>query len=74
MMGVIYKILPKAIALRIGPFLCHTIRSSQFGSIGGRSISDNILAAQLGIEYTRRSQQETVLLQLDFAKASSSID
>ena len=43
MMGVIYKILAKAIALRIGHFLCHTIHSCQSVSIGGRSINDNIV-------------------------------
>ena len=74
MMGIIYKIMTKAIAIRINPLLRQTVHSSQSGFIGGRSIYDNILAVQLGIEYAQRSLQETVLLQLDFAKAFDSVD
>ena len=74
MMGIIYKIMAKAIAIRISPILRQTIHSSQSGFIGGRSIYDNILTVQLGIEYARRSHQDTVILQLDFAKAFDSVD
>ena len=74
MMGIIYKIMAKAIAIRISPILTQVVHSSQSGFIGGRSIYDNILTVQLGIEYARRSYQDTVILQLDFAKAFDSVD
>ena len=74
MMGIVYKIMTKAIAIRIHPLLRQSVHSSQSGFIGGRSIYDNILAVQLGIECAQRSHQETVLLQLDFAKAFDSVD
>ena len=57
MMGVIYKLLAKAIAIRIAPILRQTVHSSQSGFIGGRSIYDNILAVQLDIEYAKRYSQ-----------------
>lgn len=74
MMGIIYKIMAKAIAIRVSPLLRNTVHSSQSGFIGGRSIYDNILAVQLGVEYARRSKQEMILLQLDFAKAFDSVN
>ena len=74
MIGIIYKILAKAIAIRLSPILRQTMHSSQSGFIGGRSIYDNIIAVQLGVEYAKRSGQDTVLLQLDFAKAFDLVD
>ena len=73
MMGILYKILAKAIAIRLNPLLRQAVHSSQSGFIGGRSIYDNILTVQLGIEYAQRTKQETVLMQLDFAKAFDSV-
>ena len=74
MMGILYKILAKAVAIRMSPLLRQTVHSSQSGFIGGRSIYDNILAVQLGVEYAKRSKQEIVLLQRNFAKAFDSVD
>ena len=61
--------MAKAIAIRIRPILRQTVHSSQSGFIGGRSIYDNILAVQVGIEYAKRSHQDAVLLQLDFERS-----
>ena len=74
MMGIIYKSMAKAIAIRMSPILRQTVHSNQLGLIGSRYFYDNILAVQLGVEYARRSKQEAVLLQLDFAKAFDSVD
>lgn len=73
MMGIIYKILAKAVALRLAPFLRKFLHASQSGFVGGRSIYDNILAVQLGIEHAQNTDQEMILLQLDYAKAFDSI-
>lgn len=52
MMGILYKILAKAIALTIAPLLRKSLHTSQSGFIRDRSIFDNILVVQLGIEYS----------------------
>ncbi|MCO5596748.1 hypothetical protein L7F22_050817 [Adiantum nelumboides] len=72
-MGIMYKIMAKAIAMRISPFLRKHIHPLQTGFIGRRSIMDNILIVQMGIEAAQKSGQETILLQLDFAKAFDTI-
>ena len=74
MMGILYKIFAKALSVRLNPFLRASVHTSQSGFVGGRSIYDNILAVQLGIEYAQRSGQDTVLLQLDFQNAFDSLD
>ena len=74
MMGILYKIMAKAVAIRLNPLLCSHVHTSQSGCIGGRSIYDNILTVQLGIEYAERSDQNIVLMQLDFNKAFDSVD
>lgn len=73
MLGILYKIMAKAIALRIGPILRKSIHTIQSGFIGGRSILDNILTVQMGIEHAQASKQELVMLQLDFAKAFDTV-
>lgn len=73
MLGILYKILAKAVALRINPYLRKYIHASQSGFIGGRSILDNILTVQLGIEYAQCSKQDLIMLQLDFAKAFDTV-
>lgn len=69
MMGLIYIVLAKSVALRIAPQLRKYIHKNQSGFIGGRSILDNILSVQLGIELAQKTHQNMVMLQLDYAKA-----
>lgn len=69
MLTVLYKIAAKAIALRIMPFLQRGVSPHQHGFIKGRSIYDNILAAMVGVDFARLSNQNCLLLQLDQDKA-----
>ena len=73
MLGILYKIMAKSIALRIGPFLRKYIHTSQSGFIGGRSILDNILTVQIGIEHAQASKKDLIMLHLDFAKAFDTV-
>ena len=68
-MIVLYKIKAKVIATRLSPILGKVVTLHQHGFIKGRSIYDNILAAMVGIDYAKLSNQECVLLQLDLDKA-----
>ncbi|MCO5581369.1 hypothetical protein L7F22_035251 [Adiantum nelumboides] len=68
-MGIIYKILAKAVAMRLSPLLRNFIHKAQSSFISGRSIFHNILLVQLGIEHAQRSSQDIVMLQVDYEKA-----
>ena len=68
MMLVIYKIVAKAMANKLSPVLNSIITPHQHGFIKGRSIYDNILAAMIGIDYAKLTNQECILLHLDLEK------
>ncbi|MCO5573527.1 hypothetical protein L7F22_027298 [Adiantum nelumboides] len=71
MMGILYKLLAKTIAIRITPELRK--HSAQTGFISGRSIFNNILTVQLGIEHAVNSKQDMVMFQIDFEKAFDTV-
>lgn len=73
MMGVLYKLLAKSVALKISPHLRKHIHKNQAGFIGGRSILENILSVKLGIELAQKTQQNMVMLQIDYAKAFDTV-
>ena len=68
-MPVIYKIIAKAIALRLAPLLDKIITPHQHGFIKGKFIFDNILAAMIGMKYASFSKKKFIALQLDLDKA-----
>ena len=72
--NVIWKILTKLIAERLGRALPRIIHQGQSASVKGRHITDNILTASLALEYARETRTETVFLKLDFKKAFDRID
>ncbi|MCO5579926.1 hypothetical protein L7F22_033793 [Adiantum nelumboides] len=73
MMGILYKILAKTIAIRITPELRKCIHPAQTGFIAGRSILDNILTVQIGIEHALVTNQDMVMFQIDFLKAFDTV-
>ena len=73
MMGILYKILAKAIAIRLSPLLRKHVHSSQSGFIGGVYFW-YILIVQVGMEYAEKSNQNMALMQLDFNKAFHSLN
>ncbi|MCO5574026.1 hypothetical protein L7F22_027804 [Adiantum nelumboides] len=73
MMGILYRILAKTIAIRITPELRKCIHPAQNGFIAGRSILDNILTMQIGIEHALVTNQDMVMFQIDFVKAFDTV-
>jgi hypothetical protein len=74
LLGSIYKILAKTLIGRIQPTLSHVIRPNQTGFVEGRSILDNIFMAQEALGWAEESEQNLVLLFLDFEKAFDRIE
>jgi len=74
LLGSIYKILAKTLAGKIQSALTHIIRPNQTGFVEGRSILDNIFMAQEALGWAEESEQDLVLLLLDFEKAFDRIE
>jgi hypothetical protein len=74
LLGSIYKVLAKTLAGRIQSALTHIIRPNQTGLVEGRSILDNVFMAQEALGWVEESEQDLVLLLLDFEKAFNRIE
>jgi len=74
LLGSLYKILAKTLARRLQVFLPNVIRPSQTGFVEGRSILDNTFLAQEAQDWAEESNQDLVLLLLDFEKAFDRIE
>ncbi|KAL3695648.1 hypothetical protein R1sor_009724 [Riccia sorocarpa] len=69
LLGITYKIVSKILADRIKSLLPELVSGQQTGFVPERTIFDNILALKLGEEWAVESNQEAILLKLDFTKA-----
>jgi hypothetical protein len=69
LLGNIYKILAKTFVERIQAALPNIVRPNQTGFVEGRSILDNVFMAQEALEWAEESDQDFILLLLDFEKA-----
>ncbi len=74
LLGSMYKVLAKMLAGRLQGFLPHIIRPNQTGFVEGRSILDNTFLAQEALEWAEESNQDLVLLLLDFDKTFDRIE
>jgi hypothetical protein len=74
LLGSLYKILAKTLARRLQDLFPNVIRPSQTGFVEGRSILDNTFLAQEAQEWAEESNQDLVLLLLDFEKAFDRIE
>ena len=72
-MPIIYKIMAKVVANRLSPILNKVIMPQQHDFIEGKLIYDNILAAMIGIDYAKLTNQVCILLQFDPDKAYEKI-
>jgi len=70
----VYRILAKVLVGRLQAALSHIIRPNQTGFVEGRSILDNVFIAQEALSWAEESNQDLVLLLLDFEKAFDKIE
>ncbi len=74
LLGSVYKILAKTLARRLLGLLLGVIRPGQTNFIKGRCILDNTFLAQEALDWAVESDQDLVLLLLDFEKAFDRIE
>ncbi len=74
LLGTIYKVLAKTLVERIQATLTEIIRPNQTGFVEGRSILDNVFMVQEALAWAEKSNQDLVLLLLDFEKAFDRIE
>ena len=69
-----YKILAKALSLRLQPLLGRLIHDTQTGFVKERSILDNIFTFWEAVSLARLREEPLVVLLLDFEKAYDRVD
>jgi hypothetical protein len=74
LLGNLYKILAKTLAKRLQIHLPSIVRPSQTGFVEGRSILDNTFLAQEALYWAVESDQDLVMLLLDFEKTFDRIE
>jgi hypothetical protein len=74
LLGSLYKILAKTLARRLQVFLPRVIRPGETDFVEGRSILDNTFLAQEAKDWVEESNQDLILLLLDFEKAFDKIE
>lgn len=69
----VYKIMAKALTMRLIPVMNELISEVQTAAVRGRQIHDEILIANEIIDSTLRRKESGLLLKLDFFKAFDSV-
>ena len=73
-MNSAYKILAKALSLRLQPLLDNLIHPTQIGSVKGRSILDNTFTFWEAVSLACMREEPLAVLLLDFEKAYDHVD
>ena len=74
LLDIIYKIIAKVLAKRLGNVVKEVVHSDQSGFIKGRNIQDNLRIIQDVIDYTQIDDISGLLVALDFKAAFNSIE
>lgn len=73
LLTIVYKILSKALARRVGPWMDKWVSQEQRGFISGRNILDNVLWLLEAKWWANKHHTPTIFLSLDFEKAYDSV-
>lgn len=74
LVGSLYKILSKVLALRLKKVLPSIIDETQSAFLGGRSVLDGVFIANEIVDGWKKSRRKCVIIKLDFEKAYDSIN
>lgn len=74
LLNVSYKIIAKALALKLWPILPLIIRPEQTKFFQGRYILDNVIVVWKGMKWVLSSNQDALFIKIDFEKAYDKIE
>ena len=74
LLNTVYKILAKALSIRLGTIMPIVIHPSQTGFIQERSILDNVYTFWESAALAAKSNQKLAIVMLDFEKAYDRVD
>ncbi|MCO5590485.1 hypothetical protein L7F22_044455 [Adiantum nelumboides] len=69
MLNTVYKVMAKALTLRIRTVVGQVVHSKQFGFVQGRSIHEAILNVITAIDWAAEQEDEYVMINMDLEKA-----
>ncbi|MCO5576650.1 hypothetical protein L7F22_030465 [Adiantum nelumboides] len=69
MLNSVYKVMAKALALRIKYVVNQVVHPKQFGFVQGRSIHEAILNVIIAIDWAAEQDQDYVMINMDLEKA-----
>lgn len=73
LLSTVYKIVSKAIALRLAPMMDSWVSVEQRGFIQGRCILDNLLLVKEAKAWAKKKKVPLIMLSLDFEKVYDSV-
>lgn len=74
LLPTLYKIVAKALAIRLKPFMDIWLEPEQRGFVSGRSIADNLMLFREAKYHAFTTKQKVAFLQLDFSKAYDTVE
>ena len=74
LLDIVYKIIAKVLASRLGAVVQNIISPDQTGFLKGRCIQDNLRLIQDVIDYTNKDNLTDIICALDFKAAFNSVE
>lgn len=74
LIGCVYKIMSKVLAVRLSKVINHIISDCQSAFVSNRSIMDGVVILNEVISEARRKKFERILFKIDFTKAYDSVE
>ncbi|MCO5603817.1 hypothetical protein L7F22_057970 [Adiantum nelumboides] len=69
MLNTVYKVMAKALALRVRTVVSQVVHPKQFGFVQGRSIHEAMLNMIIAIDWAAEQEDEYVMINMDLEKA-----
>ena len=74
LLGSLYKLLAKVLARRLARVMCLIISQNQSAFLKGRNLADGVLVINEIIDFAKKSNEQCLILKVDFEKAYDSVD
>jgi hypothetical protein len=74
LLGCIYKLLAKVLAVRLAKVIDPLILLTQTAFLKGRQLVEEVVVVNEVIDYAKKTGKECFILKVDFEKAYDSVD